>query len=141
MDVLDKELKCELQAPMQVWNADDFSATAIIRAARPLMQWLGEISPSRGVFLEPVRSQYVHPDEVPEAATKIATMVTTMKNKARNRSLGGHIGSLRTCDAWIKAQVADWAHKETSLGKIVRSSPQTYYSGLVKSLQNEWNYL
>ena len=48
--VLAEQLKREFPSPMQVWYADDFSRTASGRAARPLMNRLGEIGPSRGVF-------------------------------------------------------------------------------------------
>ena len=35
----------------------------------------------------------------------------------------------------------DWAHGVTALGRIVKHFPQTAYTGLVKALQNEWNFL
>ena len=57
--VLADQLKRELPSPLQVWYADDFSATDSGRAARPLMKRLEEIGPSRGVFPEPEKSQYI----------------------------------------------------------------------------------
>ena len=55
--VLDEQLKREIPATMQVLYANDFSATASGRAATALIQRLGEIRPSQGVFLEPVKLQ------------------------------------------------------------------------------------
>ena len=57
--ILVEQLKIELLAHMQVWYANDLSVAASGRSARPLMQRLGGIRPSRGVFPEPVNSQYV----------------------------------------------------------------------------------
>ena len=89
--VLSERLKREFLLPMQVWYANDFSATASRRSARPLMKQLGEIGLSRGVFLEPAKSQYVFPAQVTEAAAKLATTGTTLKHKAVSRTLGGHL--------------------------------------------------
>ena len=44
------------------------------------MQRLGEIGPSRGVFPEQEKSQYVRLERVPEAAAKLATTGTTLKH-------------------------------------------------------------
>ena len=63
---------------MQVWYADDFSATASGRATRPLMKRLGEIGPSRGVFPEPTKSQYIRPAQITEEATKAVTKGITI---------------------------------------------------------------
>ena len=37
--------------------------------------------------------------------------------------------------------MADWAYGVMALGNIARRFPDTAYSRLAKSLQNEWNYL
>ena len=132
MPALFEQLKIELPAPMKVCYAEKFSVTDSGRYARPLMQKLGEIGLSRGVFQEPEKSQYVRPERVPEAAAKLATIGTTLKHKAGARGLGGYIGSPQVQDAWVKAQVYDWAHRVTALGKIMRRFPHTTYNGLVK---------
>ena len=54
------------------------------------MQRLGDIGPSRGVFLEPKKSKYVQPERVAEKAAKISTAGTTLKQKAGARILGVH---------------------------------------------------
>ena len=97
--VLAEQLKHEFSSPMQVWYADDFSATASGRAARPLMKRLGETGPSRGVFPEPSKSQYIRPAQVTKAAERAATKGTTIQHVAGAQTLGGHIGSPETRDA------------------------------------------
>ena len=94
--VLSERLKREFLSPMQVWYANDFSATASGRSARPLMKRIGEIGLSRGVFPEPAKSQYVRPEQVTEAAAKLTTTGTTLKHKAGARSLGGHLDTQKT---------------------------------------------
>ena len=59
--VLAEQLKRNLPVPTHVWYADNFSATASGRDARPLVQRLGELGLSWGVFPEAEKSQYVHP--------------------------------------------------------------------------------
>ena len=62
--VLSEQPNQKFPLPMQVWYANDLSATASERAATPLMKRLGKIRPSRGVFPEPWKSQYVHPAQI-----------------------------------------------------------------------------
>ena len=96
--VLAEQLKRKFPSPMQVWYANDFSATASGRAARPLMKRLGGIGPSWGVFPEPAKSQYTRTAQVTEEATRVATKGTTVQHEAGAQTLGGHIGSLETRD-------------------------------------------
>ena len=105
------------------------------------MKRLGEIGPSRGVFPEPEKSQYIRPSQVTEAAARADTEGTTVPHEAGARTLGGHIGSNETRDTWIAKQVNDWAEGVKALGRIATRFPQTAYAGLVKALQNEWTYL
>ena len=79
--VLADQLKREFMSPMQVWYADDLSATASGKAARPLMKRLGEIGPLRGVFPEPAKSQYIRPAQVTKEATRAATKGTTVQHE------------------------------------------------------------
>ena len=139
--VLSEQLNREFPSSMQFWYANDFSATASGGAARPLMKRLGEIGFLRGIFPEPAKSQYVCPAQVTEESAKISTKGTTLKHEAGAWTLGRHIGSPETRDAWITTQVNDWAHGVKALGKIVTRFPQTSYAGLVKALQNKWTYL
>ena len=104
------------------------------------MKRLGEIGPSRGVFPEPEKSQYVHSERVMYKAARFVTASTTLKYRSGSQNLVGHTGSQQTRNAWIKTEVTDWDHRMTSLGKRVKYFPQTAYPGLVKSLQNEWTY-
>ena len=46
------------------------------------MQQLGEIGPSRGVFPEQEKSQYVRLEQVPEVAAKLATTGTILNHEA-----------------------------------------------------------
>ena len=121
--VLAEQLKREFPSPMQVRYADDFSATASGRAERPLMKRLGEIGPSRGVFPEPAKSQYIRPAQVTKAAARAATKGTTVQHEAGAQTLGGHIRSTKTCDAWITRQVSDWAEGVKALGSIATRFP------------------
>ena len=87
--VLAEQLKREFPSPLQVWYAVDFSATASGWAARPLRKQLGEIGPSRGVFPEPEKSQYIRPSQVTEAAARAATE----KPPSYTRQERGHWGA------------------------------------------------
>ena len=106
-----------------------------------MIQRLGGLGLSWGVFPEAARSQYILPEQAPEATTELATYGTTLRHKYDKRYLGGYIGSRQVQNYWVKYQISDWAHGVTALGKITMRFPQTAYYEPVKSLQNEWNYL
>ena len=91
--VLSEQLKREFPLPMKVWYTYHLSATDSGRAARPLINRLGEIGPLRRFFPEPEKSQYVRLERVEEEAAKLATMGTIIKHEAGARTQGGHIGS------------------------------------------------
>ena len=105
------------------------------------MKRIEEIGPSRGVFPEPEKSQYIRPAQVTKEAARAATKGTTFQHGAGARTLGGHIGSTETRDVWITRQVSNWAEGVKALGRTATRFPQTGYAGPVKALQNEWTYL
>ena len=73
VDFLEEQLKRDLPGPMQVCYADDLYATAINRAASPLMQRLGELGLSEVVFPKAEKYQYLCTEEVPEPDVHLAT--------------------------------------------------------------------
>jgi hypothetical protein len=52
--------------------------------------------------------------------------------------LGGFIGSTDDQTVWIEGKVADWMSVIADLTSVALSHPQSAYSGLQKSLQQEW---
>ena len=55
--------------------------------------------------------------------------------------LGACIRPQKELTAWVKPQVEASAHRFRVLGKIVRQHPRLAYSGLVMSLQLEWQFM
>ena len=54
-----------------------------------------------------------------------------------SRYLGAYLGPQEELSVWVKPQVEAWAHWFRVLGQISRQYPQSYYVGLVMSLQLE----
>ena len=55
--------------------------------------------------------------------------------------LGAYLGPQEELEAWVKPQMEEWANRVRVLSKIAWRHPQLDLSGLVMSLQSEWQYL
>jgi hypothetical protein len=55
-----------------------------------------------------------------------------------SRYLGGFIGEKEAQDIWIQEKVAKWADAVEELASVAVDYPQSAYTALQKSLQQEW---
>jgi hypothetical protein len=70
-----------------------------------------------------------------------ATQSLRFKFVDGTRYLGGFLGTEAALSEWLGPQIAQWVGGVESLAKVARRYPPTAYAGLVKSLQQEWQYL
>ena len=64
-----------------------------------------------------------------------------IKITTSNRLLGGVIGDLSGCNAFVSDKVQGWIALIHTLSDIAVTQPQAAYSAYTKSLQNEWTFL
>ena len=57
------------------------------------------------------------------------------------RYLGGYIGDSDDEAEWIAEKVGDYVAAISELAKVAKRFPQAAYAGMVKSLQQEWQFL
>jgi hypothetical protein len=58
-----------------------------------------------------------------------------------SRYLGGFIGEREALDIWIQEKVVKWADAVEVLATVAVDYPQSAYTALQKSLQQEWQFL
>jgi hypothetical protein len=58
-----------------------------------------------------------------------------------HRYLGRFIGDQANLDTWLEQKVSDWELPVKDLAGVTTRYPQTAYTGLPKSLQNEWQFV
>ena len=55
--------------------------------------------------------------------------------------LGGFVGYKDAHDCWLGEKVEGWQDSVATLAGVARQHPKTAYTGLQKSLQQEWDFL
>jgi hypothetical protein len=58
-----------------------------------------------------------------------------------SRYFGGFIGEKPAFDEWIRKKTKSWTEAVTDLAVVAKNFPQSAYSGLQKSLQQEWQFV
>jgi hypothetical protein len=133
-------LKAEFPAVEQPWYADDAGAGGSFNEIRRFFCKLEEIGPSYGYYPEPSKSILVVPQHNLEAARE-AFPDFGFKVTTGNRYLGGFIGEDEALRAWLRVKTEAWEEAVSDLASVAPNFPQTAYSGLQKSLQQEWQFV
>ena len=60
---------------------------------------------------------------------------------AGGRYLGGFVGNRAAEDSWLAEKVQGWTESVKTFPGVARKHPQPAYSGLQKSLQQEWAFV
>ena len=64
-----------------------------------------------------------------------------MKIITGGRYLGGFVGDRADEDRWLSEKVQGWTESAKTLSGVARKHPSSAYTGLQKSLQQEWAFL
>ena len=124
----------------QIWYADDASVTGELSDIRLWFDHLLSQGPRFGYYPEPHKSCLV----VKESMIPLAQQLfgdLGIKITTSNRLLGGVIGDLSGCNAFVSDKVQGWIALIHTLSDIAVTQPQAAYSAYTKSLQNEWTFL
>ena len=124
----------------QPWYADDCSLHGRASAVRKVLIDLQFLGPSKGYFPEPDKSVLVCPQPDLTAATAQLHDLP-LKHATGARYLGGFIGDKDAMSTWLEPKIAHWQQCVDQLAAAAVRFPQAAYAGMVKSLQNEWQYL
>ncbi len=135
-----RSLKSELPDVNQPWYADDSGAGGSFAGIRKYFALLQEKGPKRGYHPEPTKSILVV-QEHNKAAAEIAFKDLGFTIVTGTRYLGGFIGSETDQSDWVKSKTSDWADAVRELSLVAHRYPQSAYTGLQKSLQQEWQFL
>jgi hypothetical protein len=129
-------LKAKFPAVEQPWYADDAGAGGKFDDIRRFFVKLLEIGPGYEYYPEPTKSILVVPQHSLEAA-HIAFADFNFKVTTGSRYLGGFIGEDDALRSWLAEKTKNWEEAVADLASVAPNFPQTAYSGLQKSLQQE----
>ena len=96
--------------------------------------------PSRGYYPEPTKSILVMAlQNVGRAEEFFRGM--GIKVVTGHRYLGGFIGDSKAEKRWLAGKVTGWTELVETLARVSRKHLQSAYTGLQKSLQQEWAFV
>lgn len=135
-----RQLKAEFPDVEQPWYADDAGAGGTFTSIRAHFKRLQELGPKFGYFPNPSKSIIVVPaHSLARAKAAFADLGFTVKTGSRY--LGGFLGERDLFDSWIAKKTAYWSRAIEALASVAPAYPQDAYTGLQKSLQQEWHFV
>ena len=135
-----RQLKSEFPAAKQQWYADDGSIAGTFATIQAVFEQLQQLGPNYGYFPESSKSiLIVSPQNVEQAKAEFANLQFQVETGARY--LGSFIGETTERDGWISSKVDTWVHSISKLAGAAHAYPQSAYSALQRSVQQEWQYL
>jgi hypothetical protein len=95
-----------------------------------------------GYYVKPNKCQLItkHSDSA-RYQFEDSPLASKVKITNGNGFLGGHIGINTDFYQWLSNKVQDWAHGIAAITTAAASYPQSTYTGLQKSLQQEWQFV
>jgi hypothetical protein len=121
-------LKRKVHQVHQAWYTGDDAATATF----PLV----ELGTAFGYYPEPLKSILVVKQANKATATEYFADLGFTAVVTGHRYFGGFLGANEDLQAWLRDKVSSWEY-----AGIAPKYPQTVYTGLQKSLQNEWQFV
>jgi hypothetical protein len=133
-------LKADFPAVEQPWYTDDARAGWKFEDIRRFFVKLQEIGPGYEYYPQPTKSILVVPQHSLEAVC-IAFTDFNFKVTTGSRYLGSFIGEDDALRSWLLEKTKNWEEAVADLASVAPNFPQTAYSGLQKSLQQEWQFV
>jgi hypothetical protein len=135
-----RQLKKEFPLVEQPWYADDAGAGGKFDRMRSQFLRLVELGPTFGYFPESTKSVLIVAQHNLERAKSVFADLD-FKVSTGERYLGGFIGESSAQDEWLDRKIQHWSQAVTSLAAAAVKFPQSAYSGLQRSLQQEWQFV
>lgn len=124
----------------QPWFADDGAGLTRFASLQGQFTRLQEIGPIYGYIANVVKSKIVVTKNNFESV-KAYFADLEFKVTMGSHYLGGFIGEAEDLDTWINGKVTDWSDTVAELANAAIGYPQSAYSGLQHSLQQEWQFV
>jgi hypothetical protein len=133
-------LRASFPEVLQAWNADDSVLQGKTSGIASCMAELKRLGPARGYYPEPAKSILICAPDVREAAERCLE-AHGFNYTDGHRYVGGFLGTKEALDQWLEPKIQQWVTGVESLAQVAHRYPQTAYTGLAMSLQQEWQYL
>ena len=126
---------------MQVWYADDASATGRISDLKVWWEKLSAIGPSFGYFMNPSKTWLVTKEGHVSAASELFSDTQVNITTEGRPMLGSPVGTADYILSYASQKAQDWAKEVETLANIADSQPHAAYSALIHGLTCKWNHL
>jgi hypothetical protein len=135
-----RQLKKEFPLVEQPWYTDNAGAGGKFDRIRSQFLRLVKLGPTFGYFPESTKSILIVAQHNLESATSVFVDLH-FKVKTGERYLGGFIDEPAAQDEWLDRKIQYWSKAMAGLAVAAAKFPQSAYSGLQRSLQQEWQFV
>ena len=113
---------------MQVWNADDASATGSLTSLHTWWDVLASVGPGYGYFANASNTWLVTKERLTERMRELFAD-TNVNITSNGRSyLGVPSGTSEVTEQFVKDKVNNWINNQSFLSDITRAQPQAAYA-------------
>ena len=137
-----QRLQREFSSLLHLWYADDGNIAGPFDQIQCFLSRLTNLGKPYGYYVQPSKCQLItrHPDSA-RYAFEESPLASSVLITTGSRFLGGHIGIDTSFNQWLSDKVQDWAKGIATISTAATSYPQSAYTGLQKSLQQEWQFV
>ena len=128
---------------MQIWYADDASATASGRISDLKVWWdkLIAVGPSFCYYVNPSKTWLITKEGLVTVASELFGNTHVNITTKGRPVLGSPVGTADYISSYVCQKAQDWVKEVGTLADIAESQPHAAYSALTHGLTSKWNHL
>ena len=134
-------LALEVPNIMQVWYADDASATGRISDLKVWWDKLIALGPSFGYYGNPSKTWLITKEGLVTAASELFGNTHVNITTKGRPVLGSPVGTADYISSYAHQKAQDWGKEVGMLADIAESQPHAAYLALTHGLTSKWNHL
>ena len=134
-------LALEVPNIMQIWYADDASATGRISDLKVWWDKLIALGPSFGYYVNPSKTWLITKEGLVTAASELFGNTHVNITTKGRPVLGSPVGTADYISSYAHQKAQDWVKEVGTLADITESQPHAAYSALTHGLTSKWNHL
>ena len=131
----------DIEKCIQVWYADDSSASGELGEMKKWWDRLCIIGPKYGYFPLASKTILIVKEEQKEKALEIFDKTEVQITTTGERHMGAVVGSEEFKKQYVENKISKWVQDIKTLAEIAKDEPQAVYSCYTKAISHRWTYI
>ena len=131
----------DIEKCIQVWYADDSSASGELEEMKKWWDRLCSIGPKYGYHPLPSKTVLIVKEEQKQKAVEIFGGTQVQITTKGERHMGAVVGSEQFKKQYVENKVSKWVQDVQALAEVAGDEPQAAYSCFTKAISHRWTYV